>query len=180
MSVVLCILAVAIAAAIFYAFFKEILQLFGGLIILGFGLLAYYLIKNLSIPWPLAILGCGLLASAIGSPFFLIGDINELKKGLKKISLSGTVSGETPDVRSKIQKGFSSAVKRDEERTLENADVDTRKPWNKEAKAEILEALKSSNQVEIEWAMEELQYYAQQGNVEARETLKSFQSVNKT
>jgi hypothetical protein len=174
MSVILCMLGVAITAAIFYAFFKKFFEVFGGLIVLGFGLLAYFLIKNLSITWPLAILGCGLLASGIAFPFLLIGDINDLEKELKKMSLQGKVSGEATDIINKLERVLSLTTKGEKKATPESTDMDTRKPWNEKMKSEIIDALKSSNLIEKEWAMEELQFYAQQGNVEARDILKSL------
>lgn len=51
-----------------------------------------------------------------------------------------------------------------------------RKLWSEQAKVEILAALNSSDSVEVEWAVNELQYYSREGIQEARRILADHSS----
>ena len=93
-KVLLCLLGVGLTATIVYALCRMIVGLVAGTIIVGAGFLSYYLIYKGGMPWPLAILGCGIVAGLLWTPWLLVSSLNDLDKAVAKLP-----AGESPSLR---------------------------------------------------------------------------------
>jgi hypothetical protein len=83
---ILCIIGVGIIAGIVFFFYKKMLEFIGGALVIGLGILADHLIYKVGIPWPFAILGCGVVAGLLCIPYFLVQEIDALNETVAKLS----------------------------------------------------------------------------------------------
>ena len=81
---ILCVVGVAATAGVTYIFHKKVMEFLGAVIVLGLGVLSYLLIHRakLDVPWPLVIIGCGVVAGLLSIPCFIISEINDLEKAV--------------------------------------------------------------------------------------------------
>ena len=76
----LYIIGVGVVAGIIYSIYENLIELMAGILVVGGGLLAYYLTDKNILPWHISIIICGVIIGFLIAPLMIVIDVKNLKK----------------------------------------------------------------------------------------------------